>query len=442
MNRFQVLGMAVPLLLAAVAVAQTREEKVRGDRQRIEAEGFWIYNDLPRGFAEAKKTGKPMLLVFRCIPCEECVKLDDDLIHADKRVRPLLEEFVRVRVVSANGLDLSLFQFDTDQSFAAFLLNGDGTIYGRYGTRSHHSDWEDDVSYEGLAQALEGALALHRGYPANKASLMGKRGPAPDVKVPELYPLLKGKYTSKLDYEGNVVRSCIHCHQVGDAQRQAYRDKREPLPENVLFPYPHPKSLGLILDPTKRATVLRVDPGTDAARAGFQPGDVIESLEGQPLLSTADVQWVLHRASPDGASLKAQVLRGGKPMSITVALEKGWRRRDNISWRASSWELRRMVTGGMLLRSAHDEERANAALKPGQMALVVEHVGQYAPHDTAQKAGYRKNDLIVAWDGRSDLPRETDVIAHSLVSRKVGDKIKTSVIRDGKTLTLEFAMQP
>ena len=66
---------------------------------------------------------------------------------------------LRVRLISANGLDLSLFQFDTDQSFAVFLLNADGTIYGRFGTRSDQTLWTDDVSIEGLGKALEGALA-------------------------------------------------------------------------------------------------------------------------------------------------------------------------------------------------------------------------------------------------------------------------------------------
>jgi hypothetical protein len=109
-------------------VAQTRDQKVRGDKAKVEADGFWIYNDLNRGFAEAKKTGMPLIVVLRCIPCEQCVKLDDDLVDKDERLRPLLEKFVRVRVISANGLDLSLFQYDTDQSFAVFLLNADRTI--------------------------------------------------------------------------------------------------------------------------------------------------------------------------------------------------------------------------------------------------------------------------------------------------------------------------
>src|SRR5437762_8793837 len=80
------------LLLAANAAAQapTREQKVRGDKAKVEAEGFWIYNDLPRAYAEAKTTGRPLVVVLRCIPCEQCVKLDDDLVDKDERLRPLL----------------------------------------------------------------------------------------------------------------------------------------------------------------------------------------------------------------------------------------------------------------------------------------------------------------------------------------------------------------
>ena len=30
--------------------------------------GDWIYDDIDAGFAAAKKSGKPMLVVFRCVP--------------------------------------------------------------------------------------------------------------------------------------------------------------------------------------------------------------------------------------------------------------------------------------------------------------------------------------------------------------------------------------
>src|SRR5690606_19866869 len=142
----------------------------------VEADGFWIYNDLPAAFAQARSSGKPILIVLRCIPCEECVKLDDELMDNDPVLRPLMEQFVCARQVSTNGLDLSLFQFDTDQSFAVFLLNADGTIYGRFGTRSHRTEWYGDVSIEGLVKALQKALELHAEYPASKSLVAGKRG--------------------------------------------------------------------------------------------------------------------------------------------------------------------------------------------------------------------------------------------------------------------------
>ncbi|MCA9171474.1 MAG: thioredoxin family protein, partial [Planctomycetales bacterium] len=173
------VALMLTLLLTVTLQAEekkTREQKVREDKVRVEAEGFWIYNDIPRAFEQAKQTGKPMLVVLRCLPCEECVKLDDELVDTDPKIRPLLEKFVCVRQVSTNGLDLSLFQFDTDQSFAVFMLNADRTIYGRFGTRSHRTEWIGDVSLEGMAKALEGALALHANYEQIKPTLAGKQG--------------------------------------------------------------------------------------------------------------------------------------------------------------------------------------------------------------------------------------------------------------------------
>jgi hypothetical protein len=416
--------------------AQTREEKVRGDKAKVEASGFWIYNDLPRAFAEARKSGQPLLVVLRCIPCEQCVKLDDDLVETDARLRPLLEKFVRVRVVSANGLDLSLFQFDTDQSFAVFMLNGDGTIYGRFGTRSDQSYWADDVSIEGLAKALDGALALHQAYPSNKAELAAKKGPAPDFPVPENYPTLKGKFGAQLNYEGNVVKSCIHCHQVGDAQRQFHHDQSGAIPEQVLFPYPHPKAIGLILDPKERAKVLRVESGSIAEQAGLRAGDEIQKLGGQPLLSIADVQWVLHHIAPSGGSVSAVVKRDSAPISLNIKLPSGWRQKDDIAWRASSWELRRMALGGMYLKPLSAEKRAERKLPSSGMALKIEHVGQYAPHDVAKKAGFLAGDVLLAFNGRKDLERETDLLAYGLNQVKRPTSVPVLIQREGLELTL------
>src|SRR5215213_10127659 len=102
--------------------AQDREAKVRADRIRLADDDTWIYNDLEEGFREAKRTGKPLFVVLRCIPCEACSQFDKRLLSSDSEVRDLFDRFVCVRIINANGLDLSLFQFDYDQSFHAFFL--------------------------------------------------------------------------------------------------------------------------------------------------------------------------------------------------------------------------------------------------------------------------------------------------------------------------------
>ncbi len=431
------------LLMAAqvTAAPKTREEKVREDKQKVEAEGFWIYNDLEKGFAEAKQTGKPLLVVLRCIPCEECVKLDDDLVDKDPVIRPLLDKFVCVRVVGTNGLDLSLFQYDTDQSFAVFMLNADRTIYGRFGTRSHRTEWFGDVSLKGLAQALQGALELHADDSTIKDALAGKIGPAPEFPSPEKYPVLKEKYGPELNYSGNVVQSCIHCHQIGDAQREYYRALKQPMPEKVLFPYPHPKSVGLILDPDQKATVKAVTPDSPASAAGFRAGDMIQRLAGQPLLSIADVQWVLQQVDPQGGNVKADVLREGRPATVTLKLEAGWRRAGDISWRASSWGLRRMATGGIVLESMTADERSEAGATGNGMALRVKHVGQYGAHAAAKNAGVQKGDVVIEFDGRADLLTEADVLRHAVTARVVGDRVPVTVLRDSKKVKLTLPMQ-
>ena len=435
------ISLVLLLALSTAVQAQTREEKVLADRKKVEAEGFWIYADMAKGFAAAKKSGKPLLVILRCIPCEECVKLDDELIDQDARVKPLLNEFVCVRIVSTNGLDLALFQFDYDQSFAAFMLNADGTIYGRFGTRSHRTSWAGDVSVEGLAKALQGALDLHGNYPQNREQLALKKGPPPQVASPEKFPSLRDKYGPTITYEAKVVQSCIHCHQIGDVEREQFRASGEAIPKNLLFPYPHPKTLGLIFDPKEKATLESVDRDSLSAQAGFRAGDVILELEGQPLLSIADVQWVLHQASPLGATLQATVLRDGKEQTLTLALPKDWRQRGDIDWRASTWGLRRMATGGMVLETATAQQRSQAGLSSKGMALHVKFVGQYGPHAAAKQAGFRMGDIIVAFDNQSNLERESDLLAYALTNCKSGSQVSVAVVRDAKKIEIRLPMQ-
>ena len=419
---------------------QDREAKVREDRQRVETAGKWIYDDLPRGVAEATKSGKPLLVVLRCIPCEACAKLDEDVVDREPAVQALLDRFVCVRIPKTNGLDLSIFQFDTDQSWAAFFLNSDMTIYGRYGTRSHRTEAERDVTLQGFARSMEEALALHADFAQVKPSLAAKRGPPPEAPTPEQFETLKGRFTARLDWEGKVVPSCIHCHMIGEARRADLRNAGKPLPPAVLFPYPHPKILGLAMDPQQRARVAEVAPGSSAAADGFRVGDDIVALEGQPILSVADIQWVLHHA-PASGSLHAEVLRGGERVAVPVTLAEGWRQRGDISWRVSSWGLRGMFTGGLVLEELPAEERAQRKLAADVTALRVTHVGQYGMHAAAKKAGFLKDDIVVAVDGATDLRTETELLTALAVRTKPGDVVTFTILRGDARSEMKLAMQ-
>lgn len=435
--------------LAQQAIAQSREEKVRNDRLRVSKSGLWHYNDLNAGFLEASRLNKPLMVVFRCIPCVECVKLDDDLMEQNPVVLDAMKRFVRVRQVSNNGIDLTKYQFDFDQSFTVLFFHPDGTLIGRYGTRSHHSEWKDDVSIEGLGASMQQVLQWFDHFESMRDRLAGKQSsllqrlPGEEkILSPEQYPHLT-KYDSKLDFDGpQVVKSCIHCHQIGDAQK-TFALSRTPtadLPPQLLFPYPHPKILGLKMDVNQCATIEKVESGSIADKSGLRAGDRIIAFQGQPPVSMADLQWVLHNASNEPTSIKVDVMRNEQPVSLEMFLPNDWKSLDDISWRVSTWELRRLALGGMVLQPLTPEERKELGLTTDRLALRIGHVGQYAPHDRAKRAGLQKGDVVVRVAGKDDLLRETDIIRYLLKNRRSEDmKIPFEVLRDGKRLNLEVA---
>jgi S1-C subfamily serine protease len=100
-----------------------------------------------------------------------------------------------------------------------------------------------------------------------------------------------------------------------------------------------------------------------------------------------------------------------------------------------------MGTGGLKLDVATDEERRAAKVDAGSMALVVEHVGQYGDHAAAKNAGFRKDDILVRFDDRTDLLTESDVLRHATTRRKPGETVPVVVMREGKEVRLKLPMQ-
>jgi len=332
-----------------------------------------------------------------------------------------MDQFVCVRMVMANSMDLSLFQFDTGLTWAVFFLNADKTVYGRYGSRGQ-GDGSKDVSLDGFRKALEGALELHKGYPANKASLAGKKGPAARVPIPQAYPGNQNFPPTVTPGDKRNNNTCMHCHEILGGEYRVYRGARQPIPDNVLWSYPMPDLLGLSLDLSEKAVVKSVAPGSAAAKDGWKAGDAIVTLEGQPILSIADVQWVLERAK-DNAKIKAEVLRGGDKQSLTISLSPGWRRKGDFGWRASTWSSFRPDMNGEDLKPG---ERQAMKLADTATGFRVSYVGPGAP-------GFQKDDVVVDVDGqRTGISSFSLFLAYIAQKKLPGEKVEVTVLRGGK----------
>lgn len=435
------LALLCAITLPTPSFAETvkdREGAVRKDKAALQNDSRWIYNDWQKGFAEAKRTGKPLLIVLRCVPCLSCMGLDASVLTSPD-LTPLLDQFVCVRLINANAIELAKFQFDYDLSFSTLFFNGDGTLYGRYGSWSHQKD-PQEKTIVGYKRSLEAALAVHTAYPINQAALVGKQGVPTPFATPVEIPALAGKYKRDLDWDGKVMASCVHCHQVGDAYRAFYRDAGKPVPTELIYPMPMPETVGLTLEPDQIAKVKSVVPGSIAAKAGVKAGDEFNTLGGQLLLSIADFAWALHRA-PESGALPAKVKRGAGEQAVVLQLPAGWRTQADISRRVGTWPMRGMATGGMVLVDLTDEERLTRNLSKDKLGLFVKHLGQYGKHAAAKNAGFQKDDVLVELDGKSARLTEGELIGQLLQQTKPGEKLKAVVQRGDKRVELMLPMQ-
>ena len=206
-------------------------------------------------------------------------------------------------------MDLSHFQFDFDLSFAVLFMDADLTIYGRFGTRSDRPE-EQDISLQGLARRWPSAAAASR-RGRRQAGAGGQAGEA--VAVPDAAGL--SQPLGPVQGRAGLCRQRreeLHPLPPGPRRRApVYRSAGERFPDEVLYPYPDPEVVGLKLDPEEMARSSASPRAPPADRDGFRPGDEVVSLDGQPLLSIADFQWVLHNA-PAAANCRPGSVAAGR----------------------------------------------------------------------------------------------------------------------------------
>ena len=395
----------------------------------------WIYNDLSKAKAEAKRLNQPIFVTFRCVPCHACKGFDAEVAKGSDRITRLAtEKFVSLRQVEMKGVDLSQFQFDYDLNWAAMFINADGTVYGRYGTQS--AEGADAYnSVDSLEKTMQRVLQLHENYPNNKAFLADKKGKPKPYKTAIEMPGLP----NKRKYQQQTERSnCIHCHNIHDAEYNDAYAKGQ-ITKDFHWRYPLPENVGLVIDRDDGQLIKNVKTGSAASLAGLQSGDQIVVINGQAITSIADIQWVFHNLSNGPERIRLDVVRNGVVKKVNLITKQDWKKTD-FSWRGSLWNMKPKM--GIWMPFAEDRDLKRLGLASGEKAMQVKWINHSVPTaQAARQAGLRTGDFIIAVEGKPITMDHRELNYHIKLNYKPGDKLSMTLWRNGKKIKFECPLK-
>ncbi len=333
------------------------------------------------------------------------------------------KDYVCVRALNMAGVDLNVFRFDYDLTFAALLMNGDGTIYRQYGGRDGgHA--EARLSIASLVRALKETLADHEEY--RKAPKPPR--PAPPRTIEQIPAMARQIRAGK-------APECFHCHMVNESERKTAQEERRWSRDSIWL-WPDPARVGLALDPADQALVKDVAAKSPAAAAGLRAGDRLARVGPRRVRTIADVQWALEETSFAGGHLPVAWERAGEAKEGKLALRPGWRVGTplDLSWRASMWGISpKPGFGGPKLPA---DDLAKIGLPANAFAFRVQYVVDWGDEAhtgrNAAKAGIRKGDVVVSAGGKSDFASELHFQAWFRLTQKPGATCEIELIRGGK----------
>jgi membrane-associated protease RseP (regulator of RpoE activity) len=282
-----------------------------------------------------------------------------------------------------------------------------------------------------LIRLLTDALETHASYSAK---------PSPPVVTPKTlddYPVWAAKMAKK-----KKPQDCYHCHFVFDVERrQKIADGT--WSRDQIWRFPPPERIGLELDRDRQELLVDVSKKTPARKAGLKKGDRLLTLQGQRILTHADVSWVLEQASPRKTELDVSYQRGSKTRTGTIKLATGWKHGTPLefSWRPSKWQLTpRPGFGG---RELSAQQKRALGLDPKAFAFKVSYIVTWNDEPrygkNAQRAGIRKGD-VVTQIGSARLTSGNHFHAWYRLTRTPGEVIPIRILRGGKPKTLRLTV--
>ncbi len=142
------------------------------------------------------------------------------------------------------------------------------------------------------------------------------------------------------------------------------------------------------------ALVSQVSPGSPAAAAGLQAGDVIQRIDGQPTVQAGALSARIAQAVP-GERIALGVWRHGKALDLSVTLGRAGEGAQAGAQQPGGGDDAAAPAGarlGLALRPLQPEERAQAKLDHG---LLVQ-----GAQGAAARAGLARGDVVLAINGQ------------------------------------------
>lgn len=322
-----------------------------------------------------------------------------------------------------NDIDLNQFQFNYDLTWMAFFQDSQGFNYTRYGGREdEHAD--SHLSKESLLRTMRRVLKLHEQNAVQPASKYEPR--LRERFTPEQIPTMSKMMAPRKE-------KCIHCHDVGNA-RLKHLGSLGKLTKDMVFAYPSPRQLGVVLDSDDQTMIKAVTPDSAAAQAGLRKGDQLVAVDKNRVLTFADVTRVLE-LTPETGKLPIDFVRGDKKQSAALALTSGWKKQGaDPGWRASPHVVG--PNSGFWAKQLNNSERKKHGLTKKDLALKVVVVwGGWA-----KRAGIRNGDIVTHIDGLNGNKTIRQLQAHLQMNHNFGDKVSVSVIRKNERLKLRMTL--
>ena len=332
------------------------------------------------------------------------------------------------------GVDLSVYRFDYDLTFAVLLMNADGTLYHTFGGR----DWthaDSHLAMAPLVRLLRDTLAAHAAYQA---------APKPP-KLAARHTIERFPDMAKKIQQGKAPK-CMHCHMVNDQRHRAASDARRYRDEDR-FEWPDPAQVGWRLDRDAQTRLAEVLTGSPAEKAGLKPGDRLARVGDGAVASFGDVARALHEAPERGGALKVGYTRGEATHETTLRLPAAWKRPDPryFAWRSSKWGMDPRAGFGGPRLSADDCGKLGLARDAFafRVGYIVDWGDAAYTGQRAKQAGLRKGDVVVGIGGKSDFDGVDHFHAWYCLTRRPGEKLPLDILRDGKRqrLTLPVVVE-